>query len=90
MFIYLSKKIKISLQGNVDLNAVAWNREHGWIAVGGEQGEKNEKNERHQRQKNLKLSCWKKSERRITMSGASLIFSGAARAARERESEERS
>ena len=38
MFIYLAKKIKLSLGAALDLNAIAWNREHGWIACGGDEG----------------------------------------------------
>ncbi len=38
MFVFLSKKLKISLSGSVDLNAIGWNREHGWLAIGGDEG----------------------------------------------------
>ena len=33
-FIYLNKKIKVS----IPVEATQWNREHGWIAVGGDDG----------------------------------------------------
>lgn len=36
MFIYLSKKIAIP--NNTKLKCVAWNREHGYIACGGDDG----------------------------------------------------
>jgi WD repeat-containing protein 35 len=36
MFIYLSKKIAIP--NNTKINAIAWNKEDGYIAVGGEDG----------------------------------------------------
>lgn len=38
MFIYLNKKIKIAIPDPIDVNALAWNQEEGWIVVGGEQG----------------------------------------------------
>ncbi len=38
MFIYLSKKIKIAIPQPIPLESVAWNREHGWIACGGQNG----------------------------------------------------
>ena len=38
MFIYLSKKIKIAIPNPVLLNSISWNREYGWIAVGGVDG----------------------------------------------------
>ncbi|XP_011196664.1 WD repeat-containing protein 35 [Zeugodacus cucurbitae] len=36
MFVYLSKKIAIP--NNVKLNCIAWNKEHGYIAVAGSEG----------------------------------------------------
>ena len=36
MFIYLSKKIAIP--NNTKLKCVGWNREHGYIACGGDDG----------------------------------------------------
>ena len=38
MFIYLSKKIKIAIPNPITLHSISWNREHGWIACGGEAG----------------------------------------------------
>ena len=38
MFIYLSKKIKVALPNPIPLDAIAWNREYGWIACGGDEG----------------------------------------------------
>ncbi len=38
MFIYLSKKIKVAIPNPILLSAISWNKEHGWIAVGGLDG----------------------------------------------------
>ena len=38
MFIYLSKKIKVAIPNPIPVCAVGWNTEHGWIAVGGDEG----------------------------------------------------
>eukprot|EP00038_Savillea_parva_P017457 m.20369 g.20369 ORF g.20369 m.20369 type:complete len:1166 (+) comp3785_c0_seq1:132-3629(+) len=38
MFIYLNKKIKIELPDPIDVNALSWNREQGWIVIGGDKG----------------------------------------------------
>eukprot|EP00039_Didymoeca_costata_P008719 m.115408 g.115408 ORF g.115408 m.115408 type:complete len:1163 (+) comp14202_c1_seq1:133-3621(+) len=38
MFIYLNKKIKIAIPDPVDVNSISWNKEKGWIVVGGEKG----------------------------------------------------
>jgi hypothetical protein len=54
MFIYLSKKLKSSVTNPVPLNAVSWNREHGWLAIGGDEGEKAKKKKHRRRQKRRK------------------------------------
>jgi WD repeat-containing protein 35 len=38
MFIYLNKKIKIAIPNPIDVNALSWNKEQGWIVVGGDEG----------------------------------------------------
>mmetsp|Transcript_13455 Transcript_13455/g.34500 ORF Transcript_13455/g.34500 Transcript_13455/m.34500 type:complete len:812 (+) Transcript_13455:111-2546(+) len=38
MFIYLHKKIKIELPDPIDVNTISWNREQGWIVIGGNDG----------------------------------------------------
>lgn len=55
MFIYLSKKLKSSVTNPVPLNAVSWNREHGWLAIGGDEGEAKPPKKKHRENREKKV-----------------------------------